>query len=111
AAFGAADEHDRLRSEAASVEIRSRVAALMGVGIDEIGESTETVGMPPGDRPPEWWLRTAALSMIGGHISERLFIRRWDVLSFQKPCMVTSDRPIVLYRVGNGDGEPTGLEN
>jgi hypothetical protein len=110
--YAAVDVHEGLRQEAATDAVRSRIATLLGVDVEDVPEGVETRGFArPNTLPPEWWLRTAMLLVGAEVIGGALFVRQWHVLTLPIPSLVTSDRPLVLYRAGNADGEPTGFAN
>lgn len=112
AAFASIAAHDQLRDEAATPDVQERVAQLLGVPAGAVGDPEEVAGSPSAESaPPEWWLRTAGLAVVSQQIAEMLWVRRWVMLSVPNPGLLTSDRPIVLFRSDGADGEPTGFVN
>ena len=110
--FAVAEEHDRLRTEGADDAVRVQVADALGITPAHLGEGEVVAGMPPAeDRPPQWWLRTAGLAIVADEIGGWLFVRNWSLFVAPQECLLTSDRPVVLFRSGNDDGEPTGFAN
>ncbi|HQZ33586.1 MAG TPA: DUF4238 domain-containing protein [Ilumatobacteraceae bacterium] len=110
--FAATREFESLRAAATTDGVKAQVAALLAISVDDLPEPTEDRIFPdPADAPPEWFMRAAAVGLLAEPIAEWLFVRRWASLDLGAAGLITSDRPVVFYRVGNNDGEPTGIGN
>lgn len=107
-ALATANARERLSRDTSTPQHARKVAKSVGLGdvnLQPVEPRRGGVGVPQ----PEFF-RVAFLKFAADRFGEVLFNRAWHVVRFAEPCLLTADRPIVLWGRPTPT-QPVGIKN